>query len=217
MHEGLHDHRPQGPVDAPTGLQQRREEAAVAQLGNGQLYVAGPGRPQPGAAAVAMGGAVVGALVAAGADLLGRLQVDEGLQHELHGLPQEVEVASRTRASRSSVRADWSWAIVVFLLRDSGKEHAEAPAMDPPCGGPSRNRPLRASSMPQKTTGGRGARCSPQTRPLQGTLTGESAQVRPGEGVSRKEAWPRSGGHQRAAGRSAHAPAVVRHPCLAHG
>ncbi len=63
----------------PAWLQQRREEAAVAELGDGQLDVAGLGRQQPGAAAVAVGGAAVGALVAAGADLLGRLQIDERL------------------------------------------------------------------------------------------------------------------------------------------
>ena len=34
---GLHDHRPQGPVDAPARLEQGREEAALAQLGDPQL------------------------------------------------------------------------------------------------------------------------------------------------------------------------------------
>jgi hypothetical protein len=57
MHEGLHDHRPQGPVDAPPGFEERREEAAVAELGDGQLHVAGLGRQQPGPAAVAVSGA----------------------------------------------------------------------------------------------------------------------------------------------------------------
>jgi len=94
VHEGLHDHRPQRSVDAPAGLQQGGEEAAGAQLGNGQLHVAGLGRQQPGAAAVAMGGAGVVALVAGGADLLAGLQVDEGLEDELHRLAHEVEVSA---------------------------------------------------------------------------------------------------------------------------
>ncbi len=76
--EGFHDHRPQRPVDAATGLEQRGEEAAVAQLGDLQVHVAGFGGQQPGSAAVAVGGAVGVALVWGGADLLGRLQVDEG-------------------------------------------------------------------------------------------------------------------------------------------
>ena len=95
VHEGLHDHRPQSPVDAPAGLQQGREEAAVAQLGDGQLDVAGLGRQQPHPVAVALVGAGVGALVAGGADHLGGLQVDEGLEHELHRLAHEVQVAAR--------------------------------------------------------------------------------------------------------------------------
>ena len=33
MHVGLHDHRPQRPVDPPTRLEQRRKEAALAKLG----------------------------------------------------------------------------------------------------------------------------------------------------------------------------------------
>ncbi len=36
MDEGLHDDRPQGPVDAPAGLEQSGEEAALAELGDGQ-------------------------------------------------------------------------------------------------------------------------------------------------------------------------------------
>jgi hypothetical protein len=94
VHEGLHDHRPQGPVDASAGLQQGGEEAAGAQLGDGQLHVAGLGRQQPGPAAVAVGGASIAALVAGSTDLLGGLQVDEGLEHELHRLAHEVQVAA---------------------------------------------------------------------------------------------------------------------------
>jgi hypothetical protein len=44
MHIGLHHHRQQRPVDAPTGLQQRREERAFPQLRDAQLNIAGLGR-----------------------------------------------------------------------------------------------------------------------------------------------------------------------------
>jgi hypothetical protein len=56
VHIGLHDHRQQGPVDAAARLQQRREEGTLSQLGDLELDIAGLGRQQPGAAAIAMGG-----------------------------------------------------------------------------------------------------------------------------------------------------------------
>jgi hypothetical protein len=71
MHVGLHDDGQQGPVDAAARLQQRREERALPQLGDAQLHITGLGRQQPRAGAVAMGGAGVGALIPASADVLG--------------------------------------------------------------------------------------------------------------------------------------------------
>ena len=65
----------------------------MAELGDGQVDVAGLGRQQPMAAAVAVRGAGVGAFVAAGADHLLGFQVDQRLQHELHRLAQKVKVA----------------------------------------------------------------------------------------------------------------------------
>ena len=41
---GLHDHGVEGLVDAPAGLEDGGEEAALAELGDGQLHVAGLGR-----------------------------------------------------------------------------------------------------------------------------------------------------------------------------
>jgi hypothetical protein len=95
--EGLHDHGPQRPVDAPTRFEQGREEAAVAQLGDGQLDVAGLRGQQPRPAAVAMGAAGVVAFIAPGADDLGGFEVDQRLQHELHRLAHEVEISARTQ------------------------------------------------------------------------------------------------------------------------
>jgi hypothetical protein len=63
------------------GGQQRGEERAGAQLGDLHRQVAGGGRDQLVAAAVALRRAGLGALVRAGADLRGRLGVDQRLQH----------------------------------------------------------------------------------------------------------------------------------------
>jgi hypothetical protein len=52
---GLHHDRPQGTVDAPARLQERGEERSGAQLGDPQLQIAGLGREQPVAVAVAVG------------------------------------------------------------------------------------------------------------------------------------------------------------------
>jgi len=46
---GLHDHRPQRPVDTPAGLEQGREESALAELRDMQLHIAGLGGQEPGA------------------------------------------------------------------------------------------------------------------------------------------------------------------------
>jgi hypothetical protein len=99
VHVGLHHHREQRPVDAPAPLEDRREEAALAQLGNLQAHVAGLGGEQPVPAAVALGRAGGGALVVLGADVLGadvlgRLGVDQGLEHELDALADDVDVAT---------------------------------------------------------------------------------------------------------------------------
>lgn len=95
MHAGLHDDRPQGPVDPAAGLEQRGEERTGAELGDAQLHVAGLGGQQAFPGTVAVGGAGLGVLVAPGADRPGGLQVDEGSEHELRPLAQHVEVAAR--------------------------------------------------------------------------------------------------------------------------
>jgi hypothetical protein len=80
VHVGLHHHRVQRHVDPPPRGQQRREEGAGARLGDldrqvpssrGDGLVPGP---------VAPGGAGLGALVRVGADVRGRLRVDQRLQ-----------------------------------------------------------------------------------------------------------------------------------------
>jgi hypothetical protein len=66
----------------------------VAQLGDPEAQVAGLGGQQPLADAVAMGAPLGAALVRLGADGLGGLQLDQGLQHQLHPRADKVDVAA---------------------------------------------------------------------------------------------------------------------------
>jgi hypothetical protein len=91
---GLHDHRQQGPVDAPTGLQQRREERPLSEFGDAQLDVAGLGRQQPRSGPVAMGGALLAALIGPSADVLGGLGIDQRLQHQSEPFADDVQVTA---------------------------------------------------------------------------------------------------------------------------
>jgi hypothetical protein len=113
---GLHHHCQQGSVNAAGWRQQRREERALPQLGDAQLQLAGLGRQQPGAGAIAVGGAGLGALIAAGTDGLVGLGVDQRLQHQ----PSASRTTSRSPpargASSSSDRADLLRAIVANSL-----------------------------------------------------------------------------------------------------
>ena len=239
MHERLHDHCPQGPVDTPARLEQGGEEAAVAELGNGQLHVAGLGRQHPGAAAVAVGGAGVVALVAGGADHLGRLQIDEGLQHELHRLTQEVEVAAGAKSIEKLGKGRLVEGHRGDLLRDPGKEHAEDPAVALLAGGPS-----TPPSNPTTPRGTHGDTSSPPAaparrppavpcRPADGSPCGRSRAVHdaqasrhegtrqvplprgpPGSAFSAITTVPRKqrGGRTRGQGRSSLAAGVRHHP-----
>jgi hypothetical protein len=92
--EGLHDHGPQGAVDAPARLEERGEERALAQLGDVQLDVTGLGREEAAARAVAVSGALGGPLVSLGADHLGGLEVDQLLEDERHRVAQYVGAAT---------------------------------------------------------------------------------------------------------------------------
>jgi hypothetical protein len=57
VHTDLHHHREQGTVDPSATLQDRRDNAALAQLGDLQLDIVGLGRQQPIALTVALRGA----------------------------------------------------------------------------------------------------------------------------------------------------------------
>lgn len=93
---GLHDHRPQGPVDPPARFEQGRQERARPELGDAQLDVAGLGAEQPAAAAVAVGDPLVGPLIAPGADRLAGLELDQLLEDQAHRVAQDVSVAPGT-------------------------------------------------------------------------------------------------------------------------
>jgi hypothetical protein len=83
VHVRGHDHRPQRPIHPPAGLEQRGEERAGLDLGDPQLHITGRRRQGPVAAAVALVGARVGALVPLGADRAGQLGLDQLLQRLL--------------------------------------------------------------------------------------------------------------------------------------
>ena len=79
---GLLDHREQRLLGALARRQEAREVAALTDLGDLQLDLAGPGVPPPRSIAVAMRGAVLGAFAVLGADQLADLDL-----HELPGQP----------------------------------------------------------------------------------------------------------------------------------
>jgi hypothetical protein len=147
---GLHHHRVQGLVDASTRFQDRREERPLAELGDAQLDVTGLGRHQMGSGAVAVGGAGLGALIAASADVLGRFHLDELLHHEANCVTDQIDTLtgaeriqqlgqdrlSQGHRSRSPSVRTWRYTPRIT-------------PMAPPRGGPSR---------------------LPQTPPRQGTL-----------------------------------------------
>ena len=93
-HIRLHDHRPQRPVDAPARLEQRRQEAALAQLGDLQLEIAGPSRQQTRPVPVALSDPRLAALIAPGADRLGGLGLAQLLEHQLHRLADQARAAA---------------------------------------------------------------------------------------------------------------------------
>jgi hypothetical protein len=82
--------REQRLTDPPPPLQQRREERPAPQPGDLQLQVPGRGGDRPRPAAVALGGAGLGALVRVRADHRGELGLDQRLADRLGGLPDPV-------------------------------------------------------------------------------------------------------------------------------
>ena len=97
---GLHDDRVQGPVDAPARLEHRRQQRALAQLGDPQLDVAGLGGQQPRPVPVALIHTSVAALIAPRADRLGGLGLDQLLEHQAHRAAHQLRAA--TGAKRHS-------------------------------------------------------------------------------------------------------------------
>jgi len=91
---GLHDDRPQSPVDPPARLEQGRKERPGPELGDAQLDVAGLRAQEPTAAAVAVGRPAVGPLIACGAYRLVGLELDELLEDEGHRVAHDVGTAA---------------------------------------------------------------------------------------------------------------------------
>ena len=89
---GLLDDRQPGPVDPATRLQQSREEAADAQLGDLQLQPTDPGVEHLGPVTVPVGDALGGVLIRGRADHGGGLELDEALEGVFEDLPHLGDV-----------------------------------------------------------------------------------------------------------------------------
>ena len=94
VHPGLHHHRIQGLVDPPSAFEDDREERALPQLRDPQLHIPGLGRDQPRPGPVPFGDTGSAAFIAAGADDLGGLGLDQllhdqpdRLADQIHALP----------------------------------------------------------------------------------------------------------------------------------
>ena len=91
---GLHHHRIQGLVDPAAGFEDGREERALPQFRDPQLDVAGLGRQQLRAGAVAFGHPVLAAFVAVGADHARGFELDQLLQHGADRLADHVNAVA---------------------------------------------------------------------------------------------------------------------------
>jgi hypothetical protein len=91
---GFHDHRVKRLIDPPPGLEDRWKEAPWADFWDRQWNVAHLGGEQAGAAAIAVAAAVLGALVALGAERGGNLPFDQLLQAVSHHLRNQLAGAA---------------------------------------------------------------------------------------------------------------------------
>lgn len=89
---GLADHRVEGLVDPTARVQQRGEERSLPQLRDRKIHLPGRRREDLRPGPVAAGGPLRGAFVTGGADLRGRLRVDEVLQASLQHPPEHILV-----------------------------------------------------------------------------------------------------------------------------
>jgi hypothetical protein len=102
---------------------------------------------------VALVGAVVGALIASGADQRGQLGLDQLLADQADGFSDQIEPSPDWKAASSSDRTDWSRAIGVYSFGAFGQEHTEDHAAGPLMGGPSdslQNPPLWGTLPPKR-------------------------------------------------------------------
>ena len=76
------------------GLEHRRKEAALSQLGDLQFQIPSLCGQQAAAMAVALGAAVLGALIAPRADRLSSLGLDQLLEHQLHRVADQARTAT---------------------------------------------------------------------------------------------------------------------------
>jgi hypothetical protein len=119
LHIRLLHHRHQRPFRPPTGLEQAREIAAVADPRHPQTDAAHPRIPAPFSTAVAFPGAPGSPLVPAGPQVLGYLRFHQGLGQCVHPFSQEIDVIAHLCLAHELLKchADLTGHLVVLLTR----------------------------------------------------------------------------------------------------
>src|SRR5262249_13311905 len=107
VHVCLHDDGEQGPVDASTALENRREEAALAQLQDGHLDVARPSWPTAGRGCRYAMWCASSCVGTGRRRCARRFGIDQRLPHELDTLAITSMSPPARIASSSSQTSDW--------------------------------------------------------------------------------------------------------------
>ena len=117
----LHHHREQGPVDATSPLEHRREKRPAPQLRDRELHITRLRRQQPGSMPVAQIRTRRRPLIRARADHLGRFDFDQRLEHQLHALTDDVEITPRAERVKQFRQVRMGQGHRRVLLRVPGK------------------------------------------------------------------------------------------------
>lgn len=132
LHVGLHHDGIQRLVDSSSRLEHAREEAPAPQLWDAELDVAALGRQHSRAVTVALGDALLRALVTASADHLGRLDLDEFLQDEAHSISDEIDAIAASQRVEQLGQDRLIKGHRVLSLGAFGQEHTEDHSDGPP-------------------------------------------------------------------------------------
>jgi hypothetical protein len=163
LHIRLGDHRVQGLIDPPARLEQTREERPRPQLGDLQLHVPGLGGQQPRPVPVALRGSRLAALVALGADRLGRFGLDQLPEDQTDRLADQVDPLPRPehlqQLGQGRIIKGHRRLLTGGFLAKHTEDHADgspnggplnSPQTPRPQGTPPDDRPFRAPNVPHE-------------------------------------------------------------------